>query len=331
VLVVVPAIGLVGYTGFVALQEFIAVAGPGLAETVLARFPGNPESVRSVAQSPGALLDQLEDTTQLRAFVERGLGLLGTGANAVFHLTLALSVAFFLLRDGPRLTAWFRDDIADDDGITTGYLTAVDADLGTVYFGNVLTVLAVGLTSLVVYHGFNLVAPTGLTIPFPTLLGLLTGLATFIPLVVGKVVYVPITGLLAYQASQSPDGGLFVWVGVFFVVAVLSLDLVPQTFVRPYISGQSLHPGLVLFAYVLGAALFGWYGLFLGPLLAVLIVQAANVVLPELLHGERLSLATYTDIGSEPEMDDEQSAGTSAGSDEAEAEDNGDSDEQEVD
>jgi hypothetical protein len=59
----------------------------------------------------------------------------------------------------------------------------------------------------------------------------------------------------------------------------------------------------VLFAYVLGAALFGWYGLFLGPLLLVLAAQSANVVLPELLHGERLTTATSTEIGAEPRVD----------------------------
>jgi predicted PurR-regulated permease PerM len=253
------------------------------------------------------VLDRFENATELREFVRRGLGLLGNGANALFHLTLALAFAFFLLRDGTRLAAWFRGSITDEEGVTTAYLSAVDRDLQTVYFGNVLTVIGVGATALVIYHGFNVVSPAALSIPFPTLLALLTGLATFVPLVVGKIVYLPVTGLLAYQATQSADGQL-VWAGAFLVVALLALDLVPQTFVRPYISGQSLHAGLVLFAYVLGAALFGWYGLFLGPLLAVLVVQAANVVLPELLHGERLSRDTYTDIGSEPNPSPDETA-----------------------
>jgi hypothetical protein len=56
----------------------------------------------------------------------------------------------------------------------------------------------------------------------------------------------------------------------------------------------------VLLAYVLGAALFGWYGLFLGPLILVLVVQAANVVLPELLHGDPLTTDTHLKIGSDP-------------------------------
>jgi hypothetical protein len=41
-----------------------------------------------------------------------------------------------------------------------------------------------------------------------------------------------------------------------------------------------------MFAYILGPVLFGWYGLFLGPLLLVLVVHFVRLVLPELVDGE---------------------------------------------
>jgi hypothetical protein len=42
-----------------------------------------------------------------------------------------------------------------------------------------------------------------------------------------------------------------------------------------------------MFAFVLGPVLFGWYGLFLGPLLLVLIAHFVRLALPELLAGDR--------------------------------------------
>ncbi|MFB6227017.1 MAG: AI-2E family transporter [Halobacteriales archaeon] len=257
-------------------------------------------------QSPRAVLTNLENPAMFTKYAQQGIGIFGTTANALLHLTLALAVSFFLLRDGPRIEEWFRTKIADEDGIAEAYVTAVDTDLQMVYFGNVLSVVAVAAMSLGVYHGFNLVVPGTLRIPFPTLLALLTGLATFVPLVVGKLVYVPLSGYLAYATIQTGTTTGLVWVGAFALVSFFLLDLLPQTFIRPYVSGRSLHSGLVLLAYVLGAALFGWYGLFLGPLLLVLVVQATNVVLPELLHGEPLSTDTHLWIGSDPaaERDD---------------------------
>jgi hypothetical protein len=48
--------------------------------------------------------------------------------------------------------------------------------------------------------------------------------------------------------------------------------------------------------------LFGWYGLFLGPLLLVLVVQFANVVLGDLLGSRRFSAAPTgaTTLGTDP-------------------------------
>lgn len=89
-------------------------------------------------------------------------------------------------------------------------------------------------------------------------------------------------GILALATTSTT-----VWFPIVFVlVAVSVVDGLTELLLRPYISGRNLHVGLVLFAYILGLLVFGWYGLFLGPLLLVLIVHLARIVLPELVHGE---------------------------------------------
>jgi predicted PurR-regulated permease PerM len=307
-LVLIPILALVGYAGLVALRELFAVVDQQVINEALSLLRSDPESVRELVQSPRTVLTSLENPAMFTEYAQQGVGIFGTGANALLHLTLALAISFFLLRDGPRIEEWFRTKIADEDGIAEAYVTAVDDDLQTVYFGTVLSVIAVAAMSLGVYHGFNLVAPGTLRIPFPTLLALLTGLATFVPVVVGKLVYVPLSVYLAYATTQDGTTTGLVWIGAFALVSFVILDLLPQTFIRPYISGQSLHSGLVLLAYVLGAALFGWYGLFLGPLILVLVVQATNVVLPELLHGKPLTTDTHLRIGSDPAVERDDAA-----------------------
>lgn len=309
--VVLPVLAIISYAGVVAFREFATIIGSNVTSAILSRLFSDPTTVEAILQSPLQFLKGLENLSRFRGFLLRGLDALGAAGNAVLHLTLALALAFFLMRDGPRISTWFREDIAGGDSVSLAYLRAVDADLETVYFGNVLTVLFVGLMAVFVYHGFNFIGPQGLRIPLPTLLALLTGLATFVPLVVGKLVYLPTAAFLGWRAWRTGAGidGL-VAVSGFVILAFLALDLLPQTFIRPYLSGQSLHSGLVLFAYVLGAALFGWYGLFLGPLLAVLVVQAVNIVLPELLRGDPLTPSTHLDIGSEASIQTDYRSGS---------------------
>ena len=298
--IVLPTLALLGYTGFVAVGEFAAVAGPDAVNMLLERLPGNQQSLAGVLQNLPQFVSQLG-----QARVQQGLttvlGTLGTVSNGLLHLTLALTFAFFLYRDGHRLQSWYRTEVGGRDTAAYSYLAGVDADLEVVYFGNVLTVLAVTVGSIVIYNGYNVLAPPAVALPFPTLLAVLTGLATFIPLVVGKVVYVPAVAYLAWQAVQSGASLLIYPIG-FLVVAFVLLDIVPQSIVRPYISGQTMHEGAVLFAYILGAALFGWYGLFLGPFLLVLVVQFANIVLGDLIRGVSFSPepTDATTLGTDP-------------------------------
>ncbi|MDS0292668.1 AI-2E family transporter [Halogeometricum luteum] len=299
--IVVPTLALLGYAGFVALRELTATLDSGTVTLLLNRLPGDQQTLAGVARNFPQFVQQLGDMSQFRQALQTAAGALGTLTTGLLHLTLALAFAFFLYRDGHRLQAWYRKTVGGRDTAAYSYLAGVDADLEVVYFGNVLTVLAVTLGSMAVYNGYNVLAPSAVELPFPTLLAVLTGLATFVPLVVGKLVYVPATALLAWRAVQA-DGSLLVYPAGFLVVVFLLLDILPQSVVRPYISGQTMHEGAVLFAYILGTALFGWYGLFLGPLLLVIVVQFANFVLEDLLWGRPFSpLPTdTTGLGTDP-------------------------------
>ena len=299
--IVLPTLALLGYTGFVAFREFAAFMGPDAVGMVLERLPGNQQSVAEALQNLPWIAGQLSQLSGAQQGVSTALGTLGTISNVLLHLTLALTFAFFLYHDGHRLQSWYRQEVGGCDTAAYSYLAGVDADLEVVYFGNVLTVLAVTVGSIIIYNGYNFLAPTLVSLPFPTLLAVLTGLATFIPLVVGKVVYVPVTAYLAWQAVQA-SANFLIYPVVLLVIAFFLLDILPQSIVRPYISGQTMHKGAVLFAYILGAALFGWYGLFLGPFLLVLVIQFANIVLGDLIHGNPFSPrpTTTTHLGTDP-------------------------------
>ncbi|MEF8820101.1 MAG: AI-2E family transporter [Haloferacaceae archaeon] len=297
-LLVVPALSLLAYVAVVAVGELATLVGSEAAASVVDRVAPGSDPVGRLLRDPVAFLADVERLAAVRSSAAAVLAQVGVLSTAVLHLTLALAFAFFCYRDDERLEAWFRREVGGPDSAAYAFLRAIDRDLETVYFGNLLTVLFVTGLAVVVYNAFSLVAP--LSLPAPTLLALLTGLATFVPLVVGKLVYLPAAaylGLRAVETGVSPVVPV-----VFLVVSFLLLDLVPQSFVRPYVSGRTLHTGLILFSYVLGTALFGWYGLFYGPLLAVVVVQFANVVLPDLLRGRPVDPepSAVLSVGSDP-------------------------------
>ncbi|NHN40349.1 AI-2E family transporter [Halorubellus sp. JP-L1] len=300
--IVIPTLSIIAYAGYVAYTEIAATLGPDAVSLLLDRIPGNQQSVADALQSIPSTLQRVDQLSQVQEGLNAVLGPLAILSNVLLHFTLALTFAFFLYRDGDRVREWFTTEVGGRDTAAYSFVSGIDADLEVVYFGNVLTVISVAIAAILMYNGYNLIAPSAVALPFPTLLGLLTGLATFVPLVVGKLVYVPAAAFLGWQAARA-DGALLVYPLGFLVASFLVLDIVPQSIVRPYISGQSLHKGAVLFAYILGTALFGWYGLFLGPFFLVVVVQFANVILGDLLNGLPFS-PQPTDamtLGTDPE------------------------------
>ena len=312
VTLVLPVLVLIGYGATVAYGELTAFAGLDTARAVLARLVGEPGPLASLLSDPVAYLSGLEGIDRIRQGLSAALATLGFAGGFLLHLSLALALTFFLLRDGSRIESWFLSEIADRESTAYAFLRGADADLETVYFGNVLSVLGVAVAAVLVYNGYNLLAPPALSLPAPTLLALLTGLATFVPIVVGKLVYLPAGAFLLWETVRADAG--FAYPLAFLAVSFLLLDILPQTVLRPLVSGQDLHAGLVLFAYVLGAAYFGWYGLFLGPLLVVLGVQLLKHVLPDLVGGDPFvpEEDEGVEIGSDPVGEGESSDGSSS-------------------
>ncbi|WP_135824856.1 AI-2E family transporter [Halorussus ruber] len=305
VIVLVPVFALVGYTVLVGLDQLSQLTGTDLES--YARFvPGSPEQASALVENARGVIGPGPVRGQAQEMLSAMISAFTTVTAGLAHLVLAFLLAFTLLREDDRIAAWFRDQFGPEGSAANAYFEAVDEDLHTVFVGNVLTVFAVIALGVVVYNGLNLLvgtlAPGTIDVPVPTLLALLTGLATLVPLVVGKIVYVPVGIYLTYLAVTAPGPGPLWFPAVFFVTCFVLLDLLPVAILRPYIAGRSVHGGLMVFAYIGGTMLFGWYGLFLGPLLVVVAVQLARIVLPPLVHGEPVTgrVQTAESLGSDP-------------------------------
>ena len=277
-----PFLTVIGYLLFLAVRGLEQYAGSG-ADLVAWFLPVPPAEIQQAIADPRAYASSF-DAASLTEVIRTGGDVLGPVTTFLLHLTLAIALAFYLLRDGGRIADWVRDEVGEDSALWF-YASLVDRDLQVVYFGNIRTVVVVAVLALGVYNGLNVVAPPGLKIPIPNVLALLTGAATLIPIVVGKVVYVPVTVYLGLNAIESDPGTLWFPI-VVAIVALLVLDLLPIMVIRPVFAGQSTHRGAMMFSYIFGGLLFNWYGVFLGPLLLIAAIHLVRVGLSELAHGD---------------------------------------------
>ena len=240
------------------------------------------ETVTMFLQNPIQAVSQPQQVAQ--TLLDVGVQVLG----ALVFLGLVLAFSYFLLRNDNQLAAALRKLFDGRDTVAYAYASAVDGDLESVFFGNLLFVVAMSVVAAVAYEVTNLLAPQGLHIPMILVLAVLTGVTSLIPLVVSKVIYLPVVAYLGFQAVSSSSGGFLFVVGVL-VVYFLVLDILPQTFLQPYITGRKLDMMVMMFAYILGPILFGWYGFFLMPIVFTVMLEAIRIPLPELVRGDPLT------------------------------------------
>jgi predicted PurR-regulated permease PerM len=280
--IIVPILLFISAFLAVAVGQAIGFLSSDAAASLVDRLP---LPTTELPTDPVAVAVVVVQDPQFSAVLDQFGVALGVFTATLFNVFLMLIFAFFLLVEDDRLSAWFQRNVFGQDSLSTAYLRGVDRGLTSIYFGYTLTIFAVILLAGLIYSLFNAFAPADLLIPSALLLAVVTGVFTLIPLVGRSIVYALIVALLSVQAVEVSSTLLWVPL-VFFLFMVLVFDNVVRTYIRPYLSGKAYNMALVMFAYLLGPALFGWYGIFLGPLAMVLLVQFTVDILPRLANVE---------------------------------------------
>jgi predicted PurR-regulated permease PerM len=306
-----PFVILVGYTLVLVIPELQAFFGEGgLGAAYLSQFqelqggslPGPLADLgvgELLAMGPAEVIDLLRNATVqswLGRVSDTLVGSVSLLTSLLLRVFIMLAGTYYLLTDGPRLVGWFLDTF-DGSGVLREYAAAVDEELSSILFGNILNALVTGVIGIFVFSLYNLVAPAAVRIPFAPLVGALTGIGSLIPVVGMKIVYLPVAALLAVSAVVTGQTTALAWVVLFLVVTLVVVDTIPDFLIRPYVSGDLTHVGLLMFAYILGPIAFGFYGIFLGPILLVLVAQFFRIIVPYVITGSvettQTSLADY--------------------------------------
>ena len=160
-------------------------------------------------------------------------------------------VAFYLLRDWDRIVDYIDDALPRKIApVVRGIATEIDSTLSAFVRGQALVCLLLG--------GFYAIGLTLVGLDFGLIVGLGTGLISFIPyfgMAIGMVVG------LGIALAQFSD-----WVPVAMVAAVFGVgQIIEGNFLTPRMVGDKvgLHPVWVIFAVMAGSALFGFTGMLL--------------------------------------------------------------------
>ncbi len=218
------------------------------------------------------------------SLVDAVVGAAGAVGSAFAQLLLVVIITYYLLVDGPRLVEWLLGTY-DAPGVARRYVEAVDDELSIALFGNIVNVFVTAIIAIAVFLIYNVLVASTVAVPYPALVGALVGVGSLIPVIGIKLVYVPLTVGLGVNAWMADEPELLGPVAVLFVVSAVVLDFIPDFLIRALVSSEETHTGLLVISYILGPAVFGFYGLFLAPILLVCTTNAVKILLPYVVSG----------------------------------------------
>jgi predicted PurR-regulated permease PerM len=214
-------------------------------------FPGFDPDIAGYVQSLiGAFADNLGT-------------LFSQTASIVIQFLLGIISLFYILKDGHKFRRMLVELSPLSDRYDVEIISKLESAVVSVVRGSLLTALVQGCFVAI---GFSIFG-----IGHPVLWGSFAAIAALLPGLGTSLVMIPAVLYLFVMGSSGAAIGLTIW----SVIAVGLIDNI----LLPFFVGKAskIHPLFVLFAVLGGIFLFGFSGIFLGPLIVALLFALLDI------------------------------------------------------
>jgi predicted PurR-regulated permease PerM len=169
-----------------------------------------------------------------------------------FHVLLVSIAVFFFFRDGARYAGQFIGLLPLEPGHRAIISATIYRTVSAVVRGMFITAVVQGVLA---GAGFALVG-----LPVPILLGLMTSITSFIPFLGSASVWIPAT-ISLFILGRTAAGVVLALYGILVISAI-------DNILKPLIIGEGTRiPVFLLFFIILGGLqVYGFLGIFLGPI-----------------------------------------------------------------
>ncbi len=205
--------------------------------------------------------------------LSRGTTIFRNTVKIVLQVVFMVVTLFYLFRDGELFVEGIKALLPVPRKEADNIIKKIQQVLEATLYGSLLTSLAQGVLGILIFAllGFG----------SSILLGILIALASFIPLVGTALVWGPAVFYLIVK-------GFYVKALILFLYSSLIISQI-DSIIRPFfISGRTeIHNLFIFFSILGGIKLFGFLGIFLGPILVAMSISIIHIYRAEILNQEK--------------------------------------------
>ena len=188
----------------------------------------------------------------------------------LLHMIIVIMTTYFLFVDWDIITKKLEAVIPFKKQHKSQILKKFnDMSKGLIY-GQILIALFEGAVGAIGFFIFG--------ISSPILWGIVMAILALIPVIGASLIWIPASLYLAISGAVS-GSTIMIWKGVgLFIYGMLFVSSI-ETFLKPIVVGgkAKVHPLIVLIGIIGGMQVFGFVGLFIGPLILVLFITILEI------------------------------------------------------
>lgn len=201
----------------------------------------------------------------LQTLTDNVANIFSTTVSTVVNTCIFFIGLFFLLKDGNEIKRWLLEISPLPNAYDGIIIHRLEATVHSVIQGSLFISLIQGTMAGIGFAIFG--------VPNPTLLGLLTALASLIPAIGTPVITMPAAAFLYFTGHPIAGVGMMLW--GLTAVGLIDNALGPLIIGRG--KGVNIHPFLILISVLGGLAFFGLWGFLLGPLTISFLLSLLDV------------------------------------------------------
>lgn len=190
--------------------------------------------------------------------------------NTITNLFVMYFILWFMLMQVGKIQKWLQKALP----VKRKNADKVLREMREMIMSNAIGIPVLGVVQgIVAIIGYSMFG-----VEQPVLWGVITGIASVIPIVGTMAAYVPLA-ILTFAKGDTVNG---IWLSLWGFIVIGGSDNVFRFILQKYLA--NIHPLITVFGVIFGLNLFGFLGLIFGPLLLSLFLLLIRIYFDEFVH-----------------------------------------------